>query len=196
MQLDWQKMDGLLPCIVQDADTAQVLMLGYMNEAALKKTLESKNVTFFSRSKGRLWTKGETSGNVLHFVRLSTDCDGDALIVLARPAGNTCHLNRPSCFTVEPPALHTLGALQQTIAERARSSSIEESYTLNLLQDVRLCAQKVGEEGVEVALAAVAQEKDDVLEEAADLLYHLLVLLQAKELKLEQVMAVLKARAT
>lgn len=195
MHIDWQKMDGLLPCIVQDATTAQVLMLGYMNEAALEKTLETKKVTFFSRSKGRLWTKGETSGNVLHFVRLSTDCDGDALIVLARPAGHTCHLNRPSCFTVEPPALHTLGALQETIAERAASPSAE-SYTSSLLQDgVRRCAQKVGEEGVEVALAAVAQEDEALLEESADLLYHLLVVLQARGLGLEEVLEVLKKRS-
>ncbi|MFC6618799.1 bifunctional phosphoribosyl-AMP cyclohydrolase/phosphoribosyl-ATP diphosphatase HisIE [Deinococcus radiophilus] len=193
--LDFGKMDGLLPCVVQDADTAQVLMLGYMNEAALRQTLKTGHVTFFSRSKGRLWTKGESSGHVLKLVRLGTDCDNDALLVLARPHGPTCHTGTVSCFRVDPPALEMLGTLERTVQGR-RDADPHGSYTARLLQgEPRRAAQKVGEEGVEVALAAVTQGDEELLGESADLLYHLLVVLALRGLRLEDVVTVLRLRS-
>lgn len=195
MTLDFAKMDGLLPCIVQDADTAQVLMLGYMNEEALERTQERGLVTFYSRSKGRLWTKGESSGHTLQLVRLSTDCDGDALLVLARPQGPTCHTGAISCFSVQPPALEMLGRLERTVQGR-RDADPQASYTARLLQgEPRRAAQKVGEEGVEVALAALAQSDEELAGEAADLLYHLLVVLALRGLRLADVLAVLHGRS-
>ncbi|WP_261664970.1 bifunctional phosphoribosyl-AMP cyclohydrolase/phosphoribosyl-ATP diphosphatase HisIE [Deinococcus sp. Marseille-Q6407] len=193
--LDFAKMDGLLPCMVQDADTAQVLMLGYMNAEALARTHETGLVTFYSRSKGRLWTKGESSGNTLQLVRLSTDCDSDALLALARPQGPTCHTGAVSCFSAEPPALEMLGRLERTVQGR-READPAESYTARLLTgEPRRAAQKVGEEGVEVALAAVTQNDEELLGEAADLLYHLLVVLTLRGLRLEDVIAVLRQRS-
>lgn len=192
--LAFDKMNGLLPCVVQDADTAQVLMLGYMNAEALAHTQESGLVTFFSRSKGRLWTKGESSGNTLRLVRLSADCDSDALLILARPQGPTCHTGAVSCFGVTPPALHMLGRLERTVQER-RGADPESSYTARLLGEPRRAAQKVGEEGVEVALAVLAQDDPELLGEAADLLYHLTVVLALRGLTLEQMLEVLRRRA-
>ncbi|GHF94733.1 histidine biosynthesis bifunctional protein HisIE [Deinococcus piscis] len=193
--LDFAKMDGLLPCVVQDADTAQVLMLGYMNEAALEHTQESGLVTFYSRSKERLWTKGESSGHTLQLVRLSADCDSDALLVLARPQGPTCHTGAVSCFSAEPPALEMLGRLERTVQDR-RGADPQQSYTARLLQgEPRRAAQKVGEEGVEVALAAVTQSDEALLGEAADLLYHLLVVLALRGLRLQDVTSVLRQRS-
>ena len=190
--LAWDKQGGLLPAIVQDAATLRVLMLGYMNREALAATLASGRVTFFSRSKGRLWTKGESSGHVLELVGLETDCDADTLLLQARPQGPTCHLQRASCFPAAPgDGLAELDALIQT-RERERPAG---SYTTKLFTDgVRRIAQKVGEEGVETALAAVAQDEDALLGEAADLLYHLTVLLRARGLSLEDARGVLAAR--
>ncbi len=190
--LAWDKQGGLLPAIVQDAATLRVLMLGYMNREALAATLASGRVTFFSRSKGRLWTKGESSGHVLELVGLETDCDADTLLLQARPQGPTCHLQRASCFPAAPgDGLAELDALIQT-RERERPAG---SYTTKLFTDgVRRIAQKVGEEGVETALAAVAQDEDALLGEAADLLYHLAVLLRARGLSLADARRVLETR--
>ena len=190
--LAWDKQGGLLPAIVQDAATLRVLMLGYMNREALAATLASGRVTFFSRSKGRLWTKGESSGHVLELVGLETDCDADTLLLQARPQGPTCHLQRASCFPAAPgDGLAELDALIQT-RERERPAG---SYTTKLFTDgVRRIAQKVGEEGVETALAAVAQDDAALLGESADLLYHLIVLLRSRGLSLEDAVAVLRQR--
>lgn len=190
--LAWEKQDGLLPAIVQDASTLRVLMLGYMDRAALQATLDSGRVTFFSRSRRRLWMKGESSGHVLQLVSLRTDCDRDTLLVQARPHGPTCHLGRASCFVDAPGSF--LAELDALIAGRERDRPAG-SYTTGLFDDgVRGIAQKVGEEGVEVALAAVAQDDAALAGEAADLLFHLQVLLRARGLSLEDAVAVLRAR--
>ncbi|QNN46399.1 bifunctional phosphoribosyl-AMP cyclohydrolase/phosphoribosyl-ATP diphosphatase HisIE [Thermomonas brevis] len=190
--LAWDKQGGLLPAIVQDADTLRVLMLGYMDREALAATLRSGHVTFFSRSKGRLWTKGESSGHVLELVSIDADCDADALLVRAHPRGPTCHLQRASCFPSAPG--DGLAELDALIAQRERERP-EGSYTTKLFEaGVRRIAQKVGEEGVETALAAVAQDDAALLGEAADLLYHLTVLLRARGLSLEDARRVLQLR--
>ena len=190
--LAWEKQGGLLPAIVQDASTLGVLMLGYMDRAALLATIECVEVTFFSRSRQQLWRKGEQSGNVLRLVSIETDCDRDALLVMAEPAGPTCHLGSTSCF---PNAPHdVLATLDVRIGERERERPAG-SYTTTLFEaGVRRIAQKVGEEGVETALAAVVQDDAALLGEAADLLYHLLVLLRARGLSLADARAVLKSR--
>lgn len=198
---DWDKMDGLLPAIVQDALDGRVLMLGYMNEEALQATAESGKVTFWSRSRDALWTKGETSGNHLDFVDAALDCDRDCLLVRAHPAGPTCHRNTPTCFDPpEDPAggprpdLAFLAELERVIRERDRARP-EDSYTTRLLEaGIKRIAQKVGEEGVETALAAAAGERAEVLEEASDLLYHLLVLLRSRQLDLVELVDTLRAR--
>lgn len=179
--LAWDRMDGLLPAIVQDAATGQVLMLGYMNRAALAATLASGFVTFFSRTKGRLWQKGESSGHRLALAAILTDCDGDALLVSATPEGPTCHLGTPSCFGSEgAKGVGFLARLARIVRDRAGAPPAQ-SYTARLLAEgpVRI-AQKVGEEGVELALAAVSRDRDGCIEEAADLVYHLTVLMEAK----------------
>lgn len=193
--IDWAKGDGLVPAIVQDADSAQVLMLGYMNRAALERTLDSGQVTFYSRSRGRLWTKGEQSGHVLNLVGIARDCDRDTLLVLARPRGPTCHLGCRSCFGEEPPvALSFLARLDALVGERAHTRPAG-SYTSRLFEaGLTRIAQKVGEEGVETALAAVASSPEALIDEAADLLFHLLVLLRARGLELGPVLARLRAR--
>ena len=190
--LAWEKQGGLLPAIVQDADTLRVLMLGYMSREALQATLASGQVTFFSRSRQRLWMKGESSGDVLNLVRLEADCDADTLLVLARPAGPTCHLGRASCFPQAP--ADGLAELDAVIAQRAQELP-EGSYTTRLFEGgIRRIAQKVGEEGVETALAAVAEDDEALLGEASDLLFHLLVLLRARGLSLADALQVLETR--
>lgn len=192
--LDWQKQGGLLPCVVQDADTQQVLMLGYMTREALQATRDSGHVTFFSRSRQRLWTKGESSGNILDLVAIEADCDADTLLVQARPRGPICHLGRDSCFPDAPAAF--LSGLDTLLAKRERERP-SGSYTTQLFEaGVHRIAQKVGEEGVETALAAVAQDDAALLGESADLLYHLLVLLRARGLSLADVVRVLEERRT
>lgn len=179
--IDWDKSDGLVPAIVQHWRTGEVLMLGYMNDKALALTQTSGRVTFFSRSKQRLWTKGESSGHVLHLKSIHVDCDGDTLLVLADPHGPTCHLGTTSCFgdAVRPP-LAFLAQLD-ALVENRKAQMPEGSYTTRLFQaGTRRIAQKVGEEGVETALAAVAQGDDELLNEAADLVFHLTVLLRAR----------------
>ena len=190
--LAWDKQGGLLPAIIQDARDRRVLMLGYMNREALDATLAGGEVVFFSRSRQTLWRKGETSGNVLRLVSIETDCDADTLLVQALPAGPTCHLDRTSCFAEAPASF--LGQLDALVAERERQRP-SGSYTTRLFEDgVRRIAQKVGEEGVETALAAVAQDDDALLGESADLLYHLIVLLRARGLSLDDLQRTLAIR--
>jgi len=191
-RLDWSKGDGLLPAIVQDAAALRVLMLGYMNREALEATLASGKVTFYSRSKQRLWTKGESSGHVLEMRAIEADCDNDTLLIRAVPHGPTCHLQRTSCFADAPGSF--LAELDALVARRERERPAG-SYTTRLFDEgVRRIAQKVGEEGVETALAAVAQDEAALLGESADLLYHLLVLLRSRGLGLGDVEALLAAR--
>ncbi|AEE22394.1 bifunctional phosphoribosyl-AMP cyclohydrolase/phosphoribosyl-ATP diphosphatase HisIE [Paraglaciecola chathamensis] len=194
-QLAWQKMDNLLPCIVQDATTGKVLMQGYMNTDAINHTLETRHVTFFSRSKQRLWTKGETSGHTLDLVELSADCDKDSILALAYPNGPTCHLGTETCWAdAKSPSVSFIAELEQVIASR-KGASPDSSYTAHLYsKGIKRIAQKVGEEGVETALAATVKDLDELKNESADLLYHLLVLLQASDLSLSDVVEVLQAR--
>lgn len=190
--LAWDRQGGLLPAIVQDARSHRVLMLGYMDRAALDATLDSGLVTFFSRSRQRQWTKGETSGHVLALAAIQADCDGDALLVQAIPRGPTCHLERTSCFADAPGSV--LGELDALLATRERERP-SGSYSTRLFESgVRRIAQKVGEEGVETALAGVAQDDGALRAEAADLAYHLLVLLRARGLGLCDLEAELAAR--
>jgi len=194
-KLDWNKGDGLLPAIVQHWRNGAVLMLGYMNRDALAQTRQSGKVTFFSRSKQRLWTKGETSGNFLTLKSLHSDCDDDAILVRADPQGPTCHRGTASCFgDGSAPPLVFLATLETLIAERDTVRP-QGSYTTRLLeQGVRRIAQKVGEEGVETALAAVAEDDAALLGESADLIYHLLILLRARKLDLGAVVETLRSR--
>ena len=192
--IDFEKGGGLVPAIVQDAHTARVLMLGYMDRAALAETLESGEVTFFSRSRGGRWRKGETSGNRLRVRGVSTDCDRDALLVSAEPLGPTCHLGTESCFGAGAGA-SVLAELETTIVARAEAGAAE-SYTAQLLASgVKRIAQKVGEEGVECALAGAAGSEDELCNEAADMLYHLAVLLHARGRSFGNVFSVLASRA-
>lgn len=196
-QIDWAKLDGLVPAIVQDAWDGRVLMLGYMNRAALQQTIAGGLVTFYSRSRRQLWTKGETSGNHLQLVALDLDCDHDCLLVRARPQGPTCHLGTDTCFDqgrASAPQLAFLAGLERLIARRD-SERPAGSYTTSLFESgSKRIAQKVGEEGVETALAAVAGDTDELLNESADLLYHLLVLLRSRGTGLEQVLEQLARR--
>ena len=193
--IDWSKGQGLVPAIVQDANTEQVLMLGYMNEESLAQTQKSRLVTFYSRSRKTLWTKGETSGNTLKLVSVTADCDQDTLLVRAVPTGPTCHEGTTSCFGDKGP--QGLGFLAQleTLINARKTADPESSYTAKLLQGpLHKAAQKVGEEGVEAALAAIAETDDGLVYESADLIYHLMVLLAAKDVKLADVIAELQTR--
>ena len=193
--LAWDKMDGLLPATVQDAETGQVLMLGYMSRESLVATLRSGKATFYSRSREALWEKGETSGNSLAVTGILADCDDDALLVRAVPAGPTCHLGTTSCFGAEgAQGAGFLGALRRIVRERAGADPVE-SYTARLLgEGVQRVAQKIGEEGVELALAAVGPDRQPVAEEGADLLYHLCVLMEARGLEWDDIAAILAER--
>ena len=196
--LDFDKTDGLLPAVVQHAESGAVLMLGYMNREALRETLTRRRVVFYSRSRQRLWEKGETSGHTLELAAVRTDCDRDTLLVTAIPAGPVCHLGTATCFGDDAPTaagrLAFLGALEGVIAQRMADRP-EGSYTARLFAEgPKRIAQKVGEEGLEVALAAVAETDDKLVAESADLLYHLLLLLKSRGLRLEQVIAELQSR--
>jgi phosphoribosyl-AMP cyclohydrolase / phosphoribosyl-ATP pyrophosphohydrolase len=196
--LDWKKSDGLLPAIIQDSRTGQVLMLGFMNEAALRMTLDSRRVTFFSRTKNRLWTKGETSNHFLNVVEVGVDCDNDSILVTAIPDGPTCHNGTQSCFgdqiQTNASSIAFLSKLEAVIAQRIAQRP-EGSYTAKLWSDgVTRMAQKVGEEGVEVALAAVTQDNDRLVGESADLLFHLALLLKSRSLSLGDVVTELEKR--
>ena len=194
-KIDWKKTDGLVPAIVQDAATLQVLMLGYMNPEALKKTLRTKRVTYFSRTKQRLWTKGESSGNFLNVVSVEVDCDNDTLLIKVNPVGPTCHRGTTSCFGDEgATGVGFLAHLDKVIASRIKSGD-KSSYTARLAQEgVGRCAQKVGEEGVETALAALSAKNPEFSGEAADLIFHLMVLMRVKKLSLTDAIAVLEKR--
>lgn len=195
-RVDFEKGGGLAPAIVQDAATLQVLMLAYMDHAALNETLESGEATFFSRSRGGRWRKGATSGNRMAVKSVQLDCDGDTLLLLVEPGGPACHRNTVTCFGDEAAiGVGRLATLERTIVARAAAPT-EQSYTAKLLAEgPKRIAQKVGEEGVETALAGAAGAPAEICEEAADLLYHLTVLLHARGLKLDDVMRVLKRRA-
>ncbi|MFE8149490.1 bifunctional phosphoribosyl-AMP cyclohydrolase/phosphoribosyl-ATP diphosphatase HisIE [Brenneria goodwinii] len=193
-QLDWEKTDGLMPVIVQHAVSGEVLMLGYMNQNALKATEDSGKVTFFSRTKQRLWTKGETSGNFLNVVSITPDCDNDTLLVLANPIGPTCHLGKSSCFSPAASEWLFLYELEQLLGER-KSADPASSYTARLYASgTKRIAQKVGEEGLETALAATVHDREELTNEAADLMYHLLVLLQDQDLSLANIINRLRER--
>ncbi|WP_415873031.1 bifunctional phosphoribosyl-AMP cyclohydrolase/phosphoribosyl-ATP diphosphatase HisIE [Brevundimonas diminuta] len=194
--IDFAKGGGLIPAVVQDADTLQVLTVAYMDEAALRETLDSGQATFFSRSRGGRWRKGETSGDFLNVVSVTPDCDGDAVVVKVRPVGNACHLNRISCFGEEDaPGLGRIGRLERTINVRAQADP-NDSWTARLIaQGPKRAAQKVGEEGVETALAGAAGDNAELAGEAADLIYHLLVLLHARHMVFQDVLDVLAQRA-
>lgn len=188
--------EGLIPAIIQDAMTKNVLMLGYMNEEAFKKTQETKKVTFYSRSKQRLWTKGEESGNFLKLVSIKVDCDNDTLLIQAHPVGPTCHKGSDTCWDEENSSnFGYISKLEQTILERRNNSKPEDSYVASLFaKGINKLAQKVGEEAVEVVIEAKDDNDDLFLNESADLLFHYLMLLQAKGFKLEDVETVLKNR--
>nr|ELR5133580.1 bifunctional phosphoribosyl-AMP cyclohydrolase/phosphoribosyl-ATP diphosphatase HisIE [Providencia rettgeri] len=193
-QLAWQKVDNLMPVIVQHAVSGDVLMLGYMNPEALQTTLDSRKVTFYSRTKQRLWTKGETSNNFLNLVDIYPDCDSDTLLALALPDGPTCHKGTQSCFA---PAQSDWGFLfeLETLLKERKTASPESSYTARLYASgTKRIAQKVGEEGVETALAATVNDRSELTNEAADLMYHLMVLLQDQELDLSTIIKRLKER--
>ena len=187
---------GLIPAIVQDSETRNVLMLGYMNEESLELTRSTGLVTFFSRSKNRIWKKGEMSGNVLHAKEIRVDCDGDTLLVMAQPAGPTCHTGSDTCWDLPNNAdsASFLTTLEQIIASRIAEGD-ESSYTVRLVKEgPKKISQKVGEEGVETALEGAAGTNEKLAEESADLVYHLLVLLQARGMRLAEVVDVLKGR--
>ncbi|MBE1286420.1 MAG: bifunctional phosphoribosyl-AMP cyclohydrolase/phosphoribosyl-ATP diphosphatase HisIE [Alteromonadaceae bacterium] len=193
--LAWAKMDNLIPAIVQNAVTGKVLMQGYMNQDALHKTLETGHVTFFSRSKQRLWTKGEESGNTLNLHSITADCDQDSLLVLAHPVGPTCHTGTESCwFDAQASDYTFIADLEQLIASR-KGADPSSSYTASLYnKGIKRIAQKVGEEGVETALAATVADLEELKNESADLMYHLLVLLQASGLSIQDVVGILRER--
>jgi phosphoribosyl-AMP cyclohydrolase / phosphoribosyl-ATP pyrophosphohydrolase len=195
--LDFGKGDNLLPAVVQHADTGAVLMVGYMNAEALSETFARRRVVFFSRSKQRLWMKGETSGHVLDLVDVRTDCDRDALLITARPHGPVCHVGTATCFGDDAAAAGSLAFLSKLegVIEKRIAENPEGSYTARLFtKGPTRIAQKVGEEGIEVALAAVAEDEDKVISESADLLFHLLVLLKSRGVTLARVVAELESR--
>ena len=195
MNIDFKKMNGLVPAIVQDAISGKVLMQGYMNEAALAKTQESGKVTFFSRSKERLWTKGETSGNFMELVSMTDDCDGDSILIQANPIGPVCHTGSDTCFDeVNSSKTGFIDQLRAIIKDRKNNPS-DKSYTASLFaKGINKIAQKVGEEAVEIVIEAKDDNKDLFLGEAADLMFHYLILLEAKGYELDEVMDVLIAR--
>ena len=197
MNVDFNKNpDGLVPAIIQDASTNKILMLGYMNDKALQKTIESKLVTFFSRTKQRLWTKGEESGNVLNLVDIKLDCDSDSLLIKVNPKGPTCHKGSDTCWNeANDESYGFISQLEETIKSRIEAGDSEKSYVASLFaKGINKIAQKVGEEAVEVVIEAKDNNDTLFLDESADLLFHYLMLLQAKGFKLNDVVSVLKQR--
>ncbi|CDL83042.1 bifunctional phosphoribosyl-AMP cyclohydrolase/phosphoribosyl-ATP diphosphatase HisIE [Xenorhabdus szentirmaii] len=193
-KLDWEKVDHLMPIIVQHAVSGTVLMMGYMNQEALDVTLDSGKVTFFSRTKQRLWTKGESSGHFLHLVDIYPDCDNDTLLAFVNPVGPTCHKGTESCFASAQTDWGFLYQLEQILASR-KNALPDSSYTARLYASgTKRIAQKVGEEGVETALAATVNDREELTNEAADLIYHLLVLLQDQNLDLSKIIQQLRQR--
>ncbi len=196
MNVDIKSAHGLIPAIIQDSETKNVLMLGYMNEESLQKTVETQKVTFFSRSKQRLWTKGEESGNFLELVSIKNDCDGDTLLIQAKPVGPTCHTGADTCWQEEnKDNFGFISQLENTIKTRRENADSEKSYVASLFEKgINKIAQKVGEEAVEVVIEAKDDNDDLFLSESADLLFHYLILLQAKGFELKDVVDVLKKR--
>lgn len=192
-KINFEKLDGLVPCIIQDAVTGKVLMLGFMNEEAYQKTVREKKVTFFSRSKQRLWTKGETSGNSLDLVDIKIDCDQDTLLIMVNPKGPTCHTGADTCFN-EKNEQWNLAALENIIHAR-KTNPVKGSYTTSLFESgLNKIAQKVGEEAVELIIEAKDNNKELFLNEAADLMYHYLVLLSVKNFSIKDVTEILEKR--
>lgn len=192
--LDWEKTDNLIPAVIQHAVSGEVLMLGYMNQEALTQTQQSGKVTFWSRSKQRLWTKGESSGHFLTVKQITADCDRDSLLILALPHGPTCHNGTSSCFSPAETEWQFLWQLEQLLASR-KSADPSSSYTASLYASgTKRIAQKVGEEGVETALAATVNDREELTNEASDLLYHLIVLLQDQDLDLSAIITNLRQR--
>lgn len=192
-QLNFTKLNGLIPCIVQDANTNVVLMLGFMNGDAFNKTITEKRVTFYSRSKQRLWTKGETSGNYLELVDIVKDCDEDTLLIKAKPKGPSCHTGADTCFNEKNEA-KGISFLEDIIADRKKNPK-SGSYTNTLFESgINKIAQKVGEESIELVIEAKDNNKDLFVNEAADLMYHYLVLLAAKGIRLSEIEGVLRQR--
>ncbi|WP_305809598.1 bifunctional phosphoribosyl-AMP cyclohydrolase/phosphoribosyl-ATP diphosphatase HisIE [Flavobacterium sp. MEB061] len=196
MNIDIKSSHGLIPAIIQDSETKNVLMLGYMNEESIQKTIETQKVTFFSRSKQRLWTKGEESGNFLNLVSIKNDCDGDTLLIQAKPVGPTCHTGADTCWQEENKENYGfISQLEDTIKIRRENADSEKSYVASLFEKgINKIAQKVGEEAVEVVIEAKDDNDDLFLSESADLLFHYLILLQAKGFQLNDVVDVLKKR--
>jgi len=196
MNIDIKSSHGLIPAIIQDSETKNVLMMGYMNEESIQKTIETQKVTFFSRSKQRLWTKGEESGNFLNLVDIKNDCDGDTLLIQAKPVGPTCHTGADTCWQEENKEnFGFLSNLENTIKIRRENADSEKSYVASLFEKgINKIAQKVGEEAVEVVIEAKDDNDDLFLSESADLLFHYLILLQAKGFQLNDVVDVLKKR--
>ena len=196
MNIDIKSSHGLIPAIIQDSETKNVLMMGYMNEESIQKTIETQKVTFFSRSKQRLWTKGEESGNFLNLVDIKNDCDGDTLLIQAKPVGPTCHTGAHTCWQEENKEnFGFLSNLENTIKIRRENADSEKSYVASLFEKgINKIAQKVGEEAVEVVIEAKDDNDDLFLSESADLLFHYLILLQAKGFQLNDVVDVLKKR--
>lgn len=197
-KIDFEKQNGLVPAIIQDSKTMRVLMLGFMNQEAFEKTQKEKKVTFFSRTKNRLWTKGETSGNFLHVQKIHLDCDNDTLLIFVKPEGEVCHTGTDTCFGEEKNTanIHFLQHLENTIEKRSQETEENaSSYTHKLLKSgVHKVAQKVGEEAVEVVIDAMRGNKERFKEECGDLLYHLLVLMHSQDVKIDEVMEVLEKR--
>lgn len=197
MKIDFNKnSDGLIPAVIQDNETKTVLMLGYMNEEAYQTTLETKKVTFFSRSKNRLWTKGEESGNFLNLIDIKVDCDNDTLLVKVQPVGPTCHTGSDTCWQESNNQDYGfISKLENTIKQRKENATSDKSYVASLFEKgINKIAQKVGEEAVEVVIEAKDANDDLFLSESADLFFHYLILLQAKGYQLNDVITVLKAR--
>lgn len=196
MKIDFEKTNGLIPAIIQDVETKNVLMLGYMNQEAFDTTIETQKVTFFSRTKNRLWTKGEESGNFLNLVSYALDCDNDTLLIQVKPVGPTCHKGTDTCWNeTNYQNFGFLSQLEQTIQTRRENADGEKSYVASLFEKgINKIAQKVGEEAVEVVIEAKDNNDDLFLNESADLLFHYLMLLQAKGFKLNDVVNVLKDR--
>ena len=197
MNIDFSKSaHGLIPAIIQDSETKAVLMLGYMNEEAFAKTQATQKVTFYSRSKQRLWTKGEESGNFLNLVSIKNDCDNDTLLIQVQPVGPTCHTGTDTCWAEEnEPNYGFISTLEQTIKTRRDNADAEKSYVASLFEKgINKIAQKVGEEAVEVVIEAKDDNDELFLSESADLLFHYLILLQAKGFQLNDVIEVLKRR--
>lgn len=196
MKIDFSKDNGLVPAIIQDATTKNVLMLGYMNQDAYDKTMETGKVTFFSRSKNRLWTKGEESGNFLVLVSIANDCDDDSLLIKVNPAGPTCHTGADTCWKEEnKPSYGFFSTLEDVITERVANKDTKKSYVASLFsKGINKVAQKVGEEAVETVIEAMDNNDELFLYESADLLFHYLMLLQAKGFKLEDIEKELKGR--